>query len=200
MPSRPGESLSVDLGLELRSTDRNDASDLSTQEHTVDNVTTGSAQAQGQTVTDDGNASYKVTPLIPTVQASKNIAPERLTAGQSATATIGATNGDTPVTSLHIADLGFFTDQITFGGFTGPLTWPSAATGAELVYHPLDPNDPPETIQLSPLDGTPSSPVNPISGFEITWTGPIAPNETGGAGFTIHDVGGRDRRRGRTRR
>ena len=178
----PGESLSVDLGLELRSTDRNDGSDLSTQEHTVDNVTTGSAQAQGQTVTDDGSASYKVTPLIPTVQASKNIAPERLTAGQSATATVGATNGDTAVTSLHVEDLGFFTSEITFGGFSGPLSWPSAATGAELVYHHLDGSQ--ETIQVT--DGvTPANPTELISGFEITWTGPIAPNETGGAGFTI---------------
>ena len=181
----PGASLRVDLDLSLRSTDRNDGTDLSTQQHMVSNVTTGSVEGQGQRATDEGTASYTVTPLIPTVQASKNITPERLTAGQPATATIGATNGDTPVTSLHIEDLGFFTDEITFGGFTGPLTWPSNATGAELVYQPLDPNDPLETIQLSRLDGTPSSPVNPISGFEITWTGPIEPNETGGAGFTI---------------
>jgi large repetitive protein len=178
----PGATLGVDLDLELRATDRDDDSDLSTEERVVTNTTTGSVAGQNQTATDDGTAGYTITPLVPTVEASKNIQSDRITAGQSATATIAGTNGDTPVTSLSIADLDFFTDEITFGGFTAPLTWPAAATEATLVY--LLPDGTQETLVVAEGE-TPADPTEPISGFTITWTGPIAASETGGAAFGI---------------
>lgn len=179
----PGQRVTADLGLEQRATDRNDGSDLSTAEHRVDNTATGSAVLTGQpTATEDANASYVVKPSIPTVEAQKNITPGSITAGQDATASISGTNGDVPVTKLTVADLGFFTDEVTFGGFTGPLSWPATATGGTLTYHLLGGG----TLDVPLIEGqTPPPPVGKISGFEITWTGPIKANETGGASFTI---------------
>ncbi|WP_183407847.1 DUF5979 domain-containing protein [Nocardioides marmoriginsengisoli] len=179
----PGATMSLDLGLEQRATDRDDDSDLSTAAHRVDNVATGSVDADGQDpATDDGAATHAIAPLIPSVDASKNITPARITAGQSSTATIAGTNGDDPVTRLHIADLDFFTEDIVFGGFTAPPTWPDAASTATIVYHHLDGSS--ETVDFDEGD-LPADPSEPISGFEITWTGPIAPSESGGAAFRI---------------
>ncbi len=180
----PGATLSVDLDLEQRATHRNDGSDLSTAQHTVANVTTGSATLAGQpTANDDGNASYTVVPAIPTVEAAKNIAPGSITAGQSAAATITATNGDVPVVEIHLADLGFFTDEITFTGFSPAPVWPAGAENAVVTYHLLAGG----TEDVPFADGAvPALPSGAISGFEITWTGTrIQANETGQARFGI---------------
>ncbi|WP_235736715.1 DUF11 domain-containing protein [Nocardioides alcanivorans] len=171
-----GESLSFGLDLEQRATHRNDGGDLSLDTHTVDNIATGSVTMDDDTVADDGNATYTVVPLIPSVEASKNIAPGRITAGQSSAATISATNGNTPVVSMHIEDLDFFTADVTFGGFDGPLTWPAAADSATVTYHLLDGGT--ETITVS-QGQVPAPPSGDISGFEIDWTGAIRANETG---------------------
>ncbi|WP_436700183.1 DUF5979 domain-containing protein [Nocardioides sp. BYT-33-1] len=179
----PGQRIELDLDLTQRATDRDDGDDLSTDEHRVDNVTTGSAALAGQpTVRDDGQASYVVRPAIPSVEANKNISPDSITAGQDAPATITGTNGGVPVTSLTVADLDFFTDEVTFDGFSGPLTWPAAATGATVTYHLLAGGTEERTVGAGQV---PSAPSAKISGFEITWTGPIEADETGGAAFTI---------------
>lgn len=178
----PGQTLSVDLGLEQRATDRNTDADLSTSTRTVANVATGSAAVEDDTVTDDGNASYTVRPLVPSVEAAKNIEPQRITAGQSSTATVGATNGNTPATQLTISDRGFFTEDVTFGGFDGPLGWPAAATEATVTYYLLAGGTQTGTVSQGQVV---PPPTGPISGFDITWDGPIAANETGGATFGI---------------
>ncbi|MCR1786570.1 hypothetical protein KVF89_28810 [Nocardioides carbamazepini] len=179
----PGQQVSLDLDLEQRATHRNDDGDLSTAEHRVDNTATGSAHLAGRpTATEDDSASYVVRPAIPSVEANKNISPDSITAGQDAPATIAGTNGGVPVTSLTVADLDFFTDEVTFGGFDGPLAWPAAATGATLTYHLLAGGTEPQSVGVGDV---PTAPSGRISGFEITWTGPIAADETGGASFTI---------------
>lgn len=180
----PDAEMSFDLGLEQRATDRNDGSDLSTETQTVDNTATGSVDYDDQSESDTGEATHTVDPLIPTVESAKNISPERITAGQSANATITGTNGDTDIVELTVSDLNFFTEEISFGGFTGPLTWPANATSAEITYYDLDGNPitPTETVTEGQ---TPAGPTGDISGFEITYTGPIEPNESGGAAFTI---------------
>ncbi|WP_344112788.1 DUF5979 domain-containing protein [Nocardioides humi] len=179
----PGQRVELDLGLEQRATHRNDEADLSTAEHQVDNTATGSAQLSGQpTANDDGTASYVVRPAIPSVEANKDISPGSITAGQQATATITGTNGGVPVTRLHVADLDFFDDEVTFGGFTAALNWPAAATEATITYHLLGGGQESETVTSGQL---PTGPSARISGFEITWTGPIGADESGGATFTI---------------
>lgn len=179
-----GETISVDLGLEQRATHRNTGDSLATGIHTVNNTATGSvALEDGDPVTDDGNATYVVRPLVPTVEAAKNIDPSVITAGQDAQARITGTNGGNPVQELHLADLDFFTEEITFGGFDGPLGWPSAANSpATITYHLLAGGT--ETVTVA-QGATPAAPSGLISGFEIVWTGPIAANESGYADFTI---------------
>lgn len=182
----PGEAISVDLDLAQRAADRDTGADLSTAEHTVDNVATGSADLAGEDpATDDGNASHTILPSIPTVEAFKDIDGDSITAGQSVDTRIRGTVGDEPVSELHLADLDFFTSEVTFGGFTAPPTPPSGATGAEIIYHPLDGD--PETISIPFAPGdTPPDPPELISGFEIVWTGDtIDANSTGQVDFTI---------------
>ncbi|WGY00992.1 DUF5979 domain-containing protein [Nocardioides sp. QY071] len=179
----PGASVRADLGLEQRATHRNDDGDLSTAEHRVDNVATGSAALSGQpTATDNASASYVVRPAIPTVEANKDISPGSITAGQDASATISGTNGAVPVTSLGLQDRDFFTEEITFGGFTAPLSWPADATEATVTYHLLAGGT--ETVVVT-SGQTPADPSGPISGFDIEWTGPIQASESGGASFDI---------------
>ncbi|MEQ6902105.1 DUF5979 domain-containing protein [Nocardioides sp. YIM 152588] len=177
---QPGEGMVVDLDLEQRETDRNDGSTLSTESHTVDNTVTGSVTDGNVVETDEGDATYTVNPVIPTVDVSKDITPERITAGQSSDATISGTNGSTSVTELTLSDLDFFTPpDLAFGGFTGPLTWPADADQAVITYQPSG-------DQVTVVEGeTPPAPPDGVTGFEITWTGDIQPNETGGAAFTI---------------
>ncbi|WP_141014695.1 DUF5979 domain-containing protein [Nocardioides sambongensis] len=179
-----GTTLSVDLDLAQRSTERNTGASLAATSNRVDNTATGSVTEGSTTKTDDGSANYVVSPLVPTVEASKNIAPQRVIAGRSATATVRATNGANPVTTMHLADLDFFTSEITFGGFTGPLTWPAGATSATITYHTLD-GAPATTTETVTSGQTPSGPTEPISGLEITYTGQIAAAESGGAAFVI---------------
>lgn len=180
----PGQSLELELDVEQRATHRNDGSDLSTAPHSVNNVTTGTAVLAGQpTATDDGNASFAVAPSIPTVEANKDISPANITAGQDAQATLTATNGGVPVDELRLADLDFFTDEITFGGFDSAPSWPAGATTAELTYHLLAGG----TQTVSFANGAmPTAPTGKISGFEIVWTGStIDGNESGAVTFDI---------------
>ncbi|MFS3127277.1 DUF5979 domain-containing protein [Nocardioides sp. Bht2] len=180
----PGQSLTFDLDVEQRATHRNTSADLSTDPHSVDNVTTGEATLAGQDpATDDGNASFAIAPAIPTVEAAKDITPDTVTAGQSATATLGATNGAIPVSELRLADLGFFTADVTFGGFDSAPVWPAGATAGVLTYHLLAGG-----TQVVPLavGVVPAAPSGKISGFEIVWTGDtIDSDETGSVEFGI---------------
>ncbi len=179
----PGQKIAFDTSVTQRSTDRNTGADLSTGTHTVDNVATGSTAKGNRTAAKDASASHSVTPVIPTVEAQKSIVSGRITAGQSATGTISATNGAVPVSELHLADLGFFTADVTFGGFTAAPEWPTGATSASVTYHLLD-----GTTETRPFakGATPPAPSGPISGFELVYRGDaIAPSTTGGASFTI---------------
>ncbi|MFN8190521.1 MAG: DUF5979 domain-containing protein [Nocardioidaceae bacterium] len=168
----PGASLAVDLALAQRATQRDTGADLSTSQHRVDNVMIGSVAASGQDpVTDQASASYVVNPAVPSVDAVKDITPNRITAGQSSTGTLTTTNGGVPVASMTVSDLAFFTDEVTFGGFTTAPAWPTGATGATIAWFPLA-GGPPVGVAFSEGD-TPAPPGFLISGFEITWTGTL---------------------------
>lgn len=180
------QTITLKLNVEQRATHRNAPNeDLSTDVHQVDNVATGTAKLAGQDpATADDAASFKVSPSIPTVAADKSISPSTITAGQSATATVTGTVGAVPVSSLTVSDLDFFTDEMTFGGFTSAPAWPAGATAGTLTYHLLGGG----TQVVTLTNGvTPAAPSGKISGFAITWTGnTIAADETGTIKFKIN--------------
>lgn len=166
----PNAHIGVNLGLEQRATHRNTGADLSTAQHRVDNTLVGTVATDGgDPVTDDASDDYTIMPSVPTVETNKDISPNRITAGQSASATLTTTNGAVPVTTMTVADLDFFTDEVTFGGFTSAPQWPAGATAATVTYYPLDGGDP---VEVAFTNGAiPTPPGMPISGFAITWTG-----------------------------
>lgn len=179
----PGQTITADLGLAQRSTDRNNGSDLSTGTHTVDNVATGTATSGDDSVSKDATATHTVTPSIPSVETLKNIAPGQITAGQSAQGQISASNGPVPVSELRMSDLDFFTSDIAFGGFTAPPVWPAGASSAKVIYRLAD-----GTTQEVPFanGAIPAPPGSPITGFEIVYTGTlIQPDSTSSVDFAI---------------
>lgn len=179
----PGDSVSFDLGLAQRATARDTGADLSAAVHRVDNVATGSATAGEQSDSADAKASYTVSPSTPTVSTQKDIAPGQITAGQSATASLSATNGPVAVRELRIADLDFFTDDVTFGGFTAAPIWPAGASGTSVVYHLAAGG----TSTVTFMDGAvPGAPSGAITGFEIVYSGDLIDGDaTSAAQFAI---------------
>lgn len=179
----PGDAVTFDLGLAQRATDRNTGADLSTATHRVDNVATGSATAGERSASAQARASHTVTPDLPTVDTQKDIAPGQITAGQSATASLSATNGPLPVRELRMADLDFFTADVTFGGFTAAPVWPAGASAAAVVYHLTAGG----TTTVSFADGAvPAAPSGAITGFEIVYTGTLIEGDaTSSATFAV---------------
>ena len=187
-----GATGSVELGLAQRATQRDTDADLSTQANRVVNVVAGTAAVEGRDpVTDTATAPYVVNPVTIDVDVVKDITPGRIAAGDSAQARIAAVNSsDTGVDELRIADLDYFTADVTFAGFTAAPVWPDNAGAATLTYYLLD-GDPVE-IDLT-RDEIPAAPDAPISGFEIVFTavnGGIAPAASTQVDFTISTAEG----------
>ena len=159
------------LDVVQRATERETGEDLSTSTHTIDNVAVATATVAGHDPIDaEAGATYQVTPPTLEVDAMKDITPGRISAGDSAVGVISARNGsDVGAAELRLADLDYFTPDITFGGFTSPPAWPSDATEATVVYHLLAGG----TQEVTFTDGaSPADPAAPISGFEIVFTAP----------------------------
>ena len=184
-----GATGSLSLNLEQRATQRDTGADLSVAVQTVDNVVEAAAAVEGRDPeTTTANASYEVIPAEIAAATTKDISPARIAAGDSAAARIVGTNtSDVGVNELRVADLDYFDEDVTFGGFTAAPTWPVEAATGTLIYHPLDGGDPIE-IPLT-NDGTiPASPGVLISGFEIVFTaedGGITPGTNTAIDFTI---------------
>src|SRR5690625_4086676 len=178
----PGVTPNVDFSVSQRAEHRNSGDDLSTQTHTVNNVAEAVArdgdgkESERKTAT----ANYRVNPANIGVAAAKNIQPNKIDAGDSATASITATNGSSPVQELRLADLDFFTSDVKFGGFTQAPSWPEDATGAKVIYHLLD-SDQEQEVTFGPGE-TPAKPDTDISGFEIVYT--AAGNDISSAAHT----------------
>ena len=115
----PAATAAVTLNVAQRAADRTGA-DLSAATHSVVNVVEATASAAGHTpVTGTATATHTVNPATIKAATSKSISPNRIAAGSSTKAHIVATNAsDVGVAELRAADLGYFTSDITFGGFT----------------------------------------------------------------------------------
>ncbi|MGO1402288.1 MAG: DUF5979 domain-containing protein [Flaviflexus sp.] len=180
-----GASTAIDMTVGQRATDRNDGSDLSVARQDVTNIASATAiEPEYEPVTVTDNAPFAITPAPIEALAAKDIQQDRIGAGQSASATLtGVNQSGVPVAELVISDRDFFTDTITFDGFTAAPTWPAGATDAAVVYHPLDGGDPITTAFTN--GATPADPGVAISGFDIVFTGTIAVGASADAAFDI---------------
>ena len=140
---------------------------------TVTNSTTGTVRVPGQSdVSKTATAPFSIGAISVDVVAGKTITPGRIAAGLTAQAEITAKNNSNgSVSELSLADLGFFTDKLTFGGFTNPLAYPVNATGGSLRWHYSDGS----VVTVPFADGArPTPPAAPagahLTGFETIFS------------------------------
>src|SRR5699024_9941723 len=160
--------------------------DLSVEAHEVDNTAEGSASVGDERTTNTAEARHKITPPDLTPSAGKEIASNEISAGDCTEATItGGNDSNGAVSELRLRDLDYFTEDVTFGGFTEGIDWPTGAESAKVVYH-LDGDDT-EDVPFDDGD-TPNAPGADITGFEIVFgaeTNAIQPEASASATFTI---------------
>src|SRR5699024_3110216 len=79
----------------------------------------------------------------------------------------GGNDSNGAVSELRLSDLDYFTEDVTFGGFTEGIDWPSGAESAKVVYHFAGDED---TEDVTFASGTtPDAPSGDITGFEIVF-------------------------------
>ncbi|MWB99775.1 DUF5979 domain-containing protein [Agromyces seonyuensis] len=127
----------------------------------------------------------------PTVVTTKGFNPPTVLAGENSTATISATNGFRPVTSMVIQEPSpgspdLAEQGLDFVGFTGGVVWPPNATGASVEYVYADGTT--ETLDA----GAPNTLPDPtgagtggVVGFTVTFTGPIIANANASIPFEV---------------
>ncbi len=184
----PGAVATVTLNLSQRATDRAGA-DLSTAVHSVINVARASAIAAGYTPAQDtASATHTINPAAILAETSKSIAPNRIAAGSSAVGRIVATNAsDVGVAELRAADLDFFTDEVTFGGFPAAPTWPTGADDAEVIYHFAGGTQESVSFGNGDVPGLPLG-TGSISGFEIVFTSATGNIGAGESSVIVFDI------------
>ncbi|MFJ8896116.1 DUF5979 domain-containing protein [Leifsonia sp. NPDC102414] len=155
---------------------------------TVTNRVTGTVTVPGKPeVSKTAQAPFTTGGLNVVVSAGKTIAPSRIPAGTTATASItGKNDSNGPLTSLTLGDRDFFTASLGFGGFAAPLSYPSGATGASVVWFYSDGS----SAAVPFLDGaTPVPPAAPsgahLTGLDLTYTGSVAVGAIASAQFLI---------------
>ena len=162
-----------------RETHRNDASDLSLTRHDLTNVASAAVTVAGRpTVSKTATAPHAVVPANLATTITKSFAPARISAGQSTTLTLTAAQlSDVAVSELRITDLGFFDTKVQFGGLKSAPGWPTGATDATAVYHFSDGSTADVVFAEGATPATPAPPAGThVTGFEIVFTGSIAPN------------------------
>lgn len=164
----PGTQFPLEITVEQRATERETGDDLSLAENSITNTATGTVTVGDETASEDASAEHTVVPAVPGVETQKDISPGQITAGQNASATLSATNGDQPVSEMVISDRDFFTEDVAFGGFSSAPVWPAGATSGTVVYVLAD-----GTEQEVPFTNgaIPDPPAGAITGFDIVFTG-----------------------------
>lgn len=154
----------------------------------VTNSTTGTVTVPGEDpasaiATDD----FTIGPLDVAVDAGKTITPARIAAGETASAVLTAQNtSNGPLNTLTVSDLDFFTEDVTFDGFTTPIAWPSGTTSATITWHYSDGST---VVNDLPNGSQPTPPAAPggayLTGFEIEFDGSIPPQTQVSIPFTF---------------
>ncbi|MDM7832106.1 DUF5979 domain-containing protein [Cellulomonas edaphi] len=188
---QPGATASVPVAVE-----QTDAVTALTDPTTVANDATSHVTHGGDESTPtDADDTYVITPPNNSVTASKSFDPATVSAGDPTTVTIGATNNGDPTTSMTITEPSPGTDSpfegadpLTFTGF-GPdgdgtgVQWPANADTARVTFACADATTP------SVSTATPNTLPNPppgcdVTGFAVTFTGPIVSGAEASVPFT----------------
>jgi uncharacterized repeat protein (TIGR01451 family) len=167
---------SVELAVVQRSTDRDGDGSLVLGADVL-NIASGTVTpVAGDPESGTADAPYAIGSLDVDVLATKSITPARIPAGSAARASIGARNDSNgPLTRLVLADEDYFTADVTFGGFAGPLALPSGATAATVTWTYSDGS----SVDSVVTPGAPPVPVDApagehLTGFSIAYVGAIA--------------------------
>ncbi|GEK20816.1 DUF5979 domain-containing protein [Cellulomonas xylanilytica] len=150
---------------------------------------------EGQSDPTTASDTYVITPPNNSVTASKSFDPATVSAGESTTVTIGATNGGDPTTSLVLTEPSPGTaspfegdDPLTFTGF-GPagdgtgVQWPANADTASVSFTCADGSTP--TDQTTTVGTLPNPPPDcDVVGFSIEFTGDIITGAQASVPFT----------------
>ncbi|WP_348788720.1 DUF5979 domain-containing protein [Leifsonia sp. NPDC080035] len=181
-----GSAGSVGVLVAQRSADRQSGAALVTGAK-VTNQVAGTVTAPNQSpVTKNASAPFAIGGLTVAVTPGKTIAPARIPAGTTATATISGKNASNgTLDTLTLSDLDYFTDTLTFGGFAAGISYPAGATAGTVTWHFSD-----GTTQATPFasGATPTAPAVSgahLTGIEVGFTGAIAAGTVATAQFRI---------------
>ncbi|UYM03378.1 DUF5979 domain-containing protein [Solicola gregarius] len=160
-------------------------------DETVTNVTSTQVtlgEDESEVVTDD--ATVVISRADPTVTTEKTYTPANVPSGGTSTATISSTNGPIPVTEMVISDPGpgepgFDEQDVTFEGFDADsIEWPANATEASVTYTYTEGDPTTETAtEANTLPGP--DPDRTVTGFEITYSGPIQQNAVANLSYDV---------------
>src|SRR5699024_647041 len=120
-----------------RAEHRDSGDDLSVDAHEVDNTAEGSAGVGDERTTNAAEARHKITPPELTPSAGKEIAPNRISAGDSAQATITGGNDSNGAESAKVVyhlDGDGDTKDVPFNDGATPDAPGEKITGFEIVF------------------------------------------------------------------
>lgn len=178
-----GASVSVDLELET--------TELAA-EQPDGFVVTNTVQSQVTLGEDDatGEASDDFTLLANDIQvgAAKTFDPGLVVAGESSTATLGASNDSgIALDSLTIREpsTGEFPAEYTFGGIDAGIGYPAGATSGVAVYHLADGSTQEQPFADGETPAPPDGALADVVSFEVVFTGDIQPGGETEVAFTV---------------
>ncbi|GIT78738.1 hypothetical protein LLS1_04070 [Leifsonia sp. LS1] len=188
----PGANGSVDVVFAQRATNRRTGAALVAGGTRVNTIASVVSTPKGDATSAPATASQVIAPLTVSVSADKSFSVQQIPAGQSTTATLTATNTSTgPLTSLSVREPGsgtFFSDKISFGGFTSGAAWPDGATGATVSWS-VNTGTAPADSTFTSSSGLPSAPTlapgQYITAFQVTYTGTIGTGATAKLPFRV---------------
>ncbi|WP_194409907.1 DUF5979 domain-containing protein [Microbacterium cremeum] len=182
-----GAAGSVEVGVAQRSADRNTGDSLIAGAEVTNRVSGTATAPDAEPVTETAIAPYAIGGLTVAIEATKSIAPARIPAGTAATATIGARNDSNgPLSTLTLTDAEYFTDGVTFDGFTGPLAYPAGAASGAVSWTFSDGTVVDTAFGDGETPGVPAAPAGAhLTGFALTLEGSIAPGAVFNASYRI---------------
>ncbi|MDN5762960.1 MAG: isopeptide-forming domain-containing fimbrial protein, partial [Microlunatus sp.] len=180
----PDASGSIDVGLEQRDNIA-DAGEGPINNEVSTTVTAGDDTSDPVTADDD----YTIQSGDIDLDATKDFEPNTIAAGSTSTVTLGATNSsDLTLDSLTITEPGgdpnMFENGLTFSGW-GDVQWPTGATGASVTYTYANPPSPVTESTTTPNTLPDPAPGRTVTGFTVTFTGPIVAGAEASIPFTV---------------